>query len=744
MAGAVGKLAALGAAAGGVADQVTAALDSEALGDKLAAQLGAVGPDAERLGDTAGRLYAKGYGTGLDQVTEAVRAVVQNIDGLASAAPADLDRIAAKATTTAQIWDQDLGGVTRAVGQLLRVGLVSSADEAFDVITRGFQRGADKSGDFLDTLNEYGTQFRDLGLDATTATGLLSQGLTAGARDADKVADALKEFAIRAKDGSAVTADGFRAIGLSAADMAAKFAKGGPEAAAALDLTLDRLRAMPDPVRRSQTAVALFGTQAEDLQQALYALDPSTAASALGTVAGAADEAATTFRDNAQTRLDSFWRSLQDGAINVIGGKVIPIVERVASVAATVLGPACTAVGNVLNSAIIPAFQKAAQWISANRGPIEFVAGAIVAMLLPALVSMGVQSTVTAVKSLILWTTTKASALGSLLAQSAQIVLFVAKMTWMGAQSLIQAAKVAAAWVLAMGPVGWIITAVVGLVALIVANWETVKQWTADAWNAVWGFVKNAAEFIWNLFLNWTLPGLIIKHWDTIVAVFQAALHKVIAVFDWLGELPGKIGAFFRNAKDAAVGKLVELIDWAKGLPGRVVSAIGDIGSNLVSVGMDIVRGIVRGLGNAASWIKDKLLELARNAWNAVLDFFGIASPAKQGIWAGRMIGLGLARGILAMTGTVAGAADALAESAAYAVPDVSLSLATDQTDAHQQLPHRAPTDPAGWGSGTRPPGPPGDGAPGAAPTVTVNVSTDADPHAIGAAVAWSLRTGGR
>ncbi|WP_225855252.1 hypothetical protein [Micromonospora noduli] len=44
---------------------------------------------------------------------------------------------------------------------------------------------------------------------------------------------------------------------------------------------------MKDPVEQRAAAVALFGTKAEDLGDALYALDPSTAMAGLGDLAGA-------------------------------------------------------------------------------------------------------------------------------------------------------------------------------------------------------------------------------------------------------------------------------------------------------------------------------------------------------------------------------------------------------------------------------------------------------------------------
>ncbi|WP_435829141.1 hypothetical protein [Saccharopolyspora shandongensis] len=68
-------------------------------------------------------------------------------------------------------------------------------------------------------------QFQKFGLDAQTATRLLVQGMQAGSRNSDLVADAIKEFSIRAVDGSATTAEGFEAIGLSAETMVAQIAR---------------------------------------------------------------------------------------------------------------------------------------------------------------------------------------------------------------------------------------------------------------------------------------------------------------------------------------------------------------------------------------------------------------------------------------------------------------------------------------------------------------------------------------
>jgi phage-related minor tail protein len=295
---------------------------------KLAAQLGLVGDEAKKVGATAGKIFANNFGDSIETVNGAVKSVVQNIDGMRGASSAALQEMTQRALTVADVMETEVSTVTAAVSNLMRTGLAKDAKTAMDVIVKGSQLGADKAGDLLDTLNEYPTLFRNMGLDAQSATGLLVQGLQAGARDSDIVADAIKEFSIRAVDGSKTTAQGFKDLGLDADSMAKKFSQGGTVAAGALDLTLDRLRALPPSAARSQLAVSLFGTQAEDLGQALFKLDPSEAAKKLGNFAGATDQAATTLGSSASAKIETFKRTMIQTFVDVVGTKVIPAVEK--------------------------------------------------------------------------------------------------------------------------------------------------------------------------------------------------------------------------------------------------------------------------------------------------------------------------------------------------------------------------------------------------------------------------------
>lgn len=343
----VAAAAAGAAVVAGLGVALNEALNIEVGAARLTAQLGLTASESERIGGVAGELYAGAYGESMGAVNDAIRFVIRDVEGMGTASSAVLDDFTGKTISVADAMEQDLGGVTRAVGQLMRTGLAPDADYALDLITAGFQTGADSGGDFLDTINEYSTQFRKLGLDGDTALGLISQGMQAGARDADIVADAIKEFSIRAVDGSELTAAGFEAIGLSAEDMTAAIAAGGPAAEEALGLTLDRLRGIEDPALRAQAAVALFGTQAEDLGSALYALDLDTAASGLGDVAGAAEAVDEALGNTASATLTAFWRSLQQNVVTALGDYAIPAIQG-AGDALGQLGEAFGAVGGFI------------------------------------------------------------------------------------------------------------------------------------------------------------------------------------------------------------------------------------------------------------------------------------------------------------------------------------------------------------------------------------------------------------
>ncbi|HEX7918891.1 MAG TPA: phage tail tape measure protein, partial [Gemmatimonadales bacterium] len=228
----------------------------------------------------------------------------------------------------ATVMDEEVGRVTQGVSQIMRTGLAKDSKEAFDILTRGAQLGGDKAQDLLDTFEEYGVQFKNMGLGGKQAMGIIVQGLQAGARNADLVADTIKEFSIEAVAGGERVSKGFKSLGLDAGSMSKQFGKGGSSAAKALDVVFDRLRAIEDPVKRNRVAIELFGTKAEDMGKALFAIDPSKAVEGLGDLEGATDRAGKALGETAKARATAFKRTLETNVVNFIGGTVLPALDK--------------------------------------------------------------------------------------------------------------------------------------------------------------------------------------------------------------------------------------------------------------------------------------------------------------------------------------------------------------------------------------------------------------------------------
>jgi phage-related minor tail protein len=315
------------AIAGGIILGIKQGLAIEAERDLFSAKTGFDEATSARFGRAAGEAYANAWGTSIADNLDTARVALEQ--GLISrdSIERDVEAVIASLSGISQIMEADIPTAARAAGQLIKTGLAGNAQQAFDVIVAGYQNGADASQDLLDTLVEYPTHFRDLGLSAQDAVGLLTQGLKGGAFNADKVADSLKELTIRVKDlGDKNAGDALKKIGLGHEDMARKFAEGGPAAREGLQQILDGLRGIEDPAARAQLAVALFGTQAEDMAGALASLDLSTAAQQLGGIegaAGAADRALATMSDNTSTKIESAKRNIEvamDGIKGAPGG----------------------------------------------------------------------------------------------------------------------------------------------------------------------------------------------------------------------------------------------------------------------------------------------------------------------------------------------------------------------------------------------------------------------------------------
>jgi hypothetical protein len=265
------------AAADLIGTAITQAVEASAANARLEAQLMGDPAALGAAGAAAGRLWADGYGSSLDEVNQSVFAAITSSAEMRNASVEDITAVAGAAMDLSEVWGVDVQQALRAAGQLVTNDLVPTTTAGLGLISQAYSDLGPAADDAIDTVVEYSTQFRGLGLDGPAAMSLLSQAVRGGARDTDTAADALKEFGLLARDETSTAAEGFRTLGLDAGAMADAIAEGGPRSVDALDQTLEALRRIEDPVLRNATAVQLFGTKAEDLQGALLAMDPTPA-----------------------------------------------------------------------------------------------------------------------------------------------------------------------------------------------------------------------------------------------------------------------------------------------------------------------------------------------------------------------------------------------------------------------------------------------------------------------------------
>ncbi|WP_405560683.1 phage tail tape measure protein [Streptomyces sp. NBC_01180] len=590
--GAAGAAIAAGAL---IAKGLGDAIEQANITNKLKAQLGASGKDAARYGKVAGKLYSSGVSDSFENAAEAIKSVMQAGIAPPGATNAQLQTIATKASDVANTFDQDLGGVTNAVSQMMRTGLAKNSTEAFDIITKGFQSGANKADDLLDTMNEYGTQFRKAGLSGADAIGLMNQAIKGGARDSDLAADAIKEFSIRAVDGSDTTKAGFKGIGLSAKVMAEEFGKGGTSAKKALTDTLNGLRGIKDPAKQAQLAVDLFGTQSEDLGKALYDMHPETAAKGLGKVGGAADKVGKSLRSGPSYQLTVFKRRIQQGITEALGTYAIPALVKF---------------GKIVNDNFVPVLKDVARYAGPTFDAFK-TASPYIATVAVAVGGLALALNAGAIASGI---STAATWIGvaALDAAAFSTGLLV------GAMELLDT-------VMALNPFVLVAIALAALVAGFIVAYKQSDTFRAIV-QAAWHGIQVAASYAWNSVLKptfaaigtvvmWLYNTIIKPIFGLIVIAFKVwwfATRTILAVVTTIIKGLGKVALWlYNNAFKPAFTWIADKAKWLYGV------AIAPQVKN-IKVVLNALGNVAKGLYNsyikpAFNWIASKAAWLYNN-----------------------------------------------------------------------------------------------------------------------------------
>jgi phage-related minor tail protein len=316
------------------------------------AALGLTQGQAQDLANTAVTIFGQNWGDSVADVNSTLITVRQQMKGLADS---DLPGVAEGALALRDTFGIDVAESTNAANTLMsKFGLTSK--QAFDFIAAGNQKGLNASGDFLDTIGEYSTQFAAGGASADQFFSLLQYGMQGGVLGTDKAADAFKEFRVRIQDGSKTTSAALTAIGIDQEKLLQGMETGAISAADAFTMVQDHLNATTDTTVRMQAGVGLLGTQFEDLgTQGALAL--SLTGTKMGDLAGATDSLNAKYT-TLPSLLEGGMRQFQTAILPVsdlllqIGNQALPIVSAAIGTLAGWLTGAITSGMNLFNTGL--------------------------------------------------------------------------------------------------------------------------------------------------------------------------------------------------------------------------------------------------------------------------------------------------------------------------------------------------------------------------------------------------------
>lgn len=607
-----------GAIADLVADGIRAAIDafkdlmtasSEAQAN-FQAQTGASTEEMKDFKAEIDDLYKRNFGESMQDVADAMAQVKQQAGDID---PSKIGELTEYAITLRDTFGFEVNESMRTAKMLVdQFGM--SGKDAFSLIVQGAQKGLDKNGDLLDSINEYSVHYRQLGYDADEFLNSLANGTAAGTFSVDKLGDAMKEFGIRVKDTAKSTDEGFELLGLNADEMRKKFSEGGTSARNATEQVLTALFNMDNKVTQNQAGVNLFGTMWEDLGakgvKALMDVNGEIEYSrkVLDDLGNAKySDIGSQFAEIGRIIQVDFFQPLAERALPVIKDFLSVIKENLPEIkqAFTDLAPAIAGIAAAIATA--------------------FVVGKITAFV-------GVIS--------------------------GAITAFKTATTVIGG---VKAAMAALNITMAANPIGLIVALVAGLVAAFITLWNTsddFRQFWIDLWEGIKSVCSSAASAIGKFFTE-TIP---------------ESFNKFV---QFLSELPSKVGEFFTTttkkvvewgveigtkAKEIGTQFVESLINFIKELPSKVwdwltqtfqkVTEFGsnlidkarEIGSNFVDsfinfftglpdkmwdIGSNIISGLWEGIKSSADWLFDSISDFASSVIDGFKDAFDINSPSR-------------------------------------------------------------------------------------------------------------------
>lgn len=155
------------------------------------------------------------------------------------------------------------------------------------------------------------------------------------------------------------------------------------------------------------------------------------------------------------------------------------------------------------------------------------------------------------------------------------------------------------------------------------------------------------------------LPTILNGAVEIINTLVDGLINNLPQIIDATVELIGAIlNAIITNLPQimtAGVQIILKLVSGLISAIPHVISGVAKVAKKIIStfkdtnwleVGINIIKGIAKGISNAAGQLWDAAKKALGSFKDKVLGFFGIHSPSRWGKWVGKMIDTGFAKGV--------------------------------------------------------------------------------------------------
>ncbi|EZI23525.1 putative membrane protein [Staphylococcus aureus subsp. aureus CO-85] len=187
------------------------------------------------------------------------------------------------------------------------------------------------------------------------------------------------------------------------------------------------------------------------------------------------------------------------------------------------------------------------------------------------------------------------------------------------------------------------------IVTVATKVWNAITTTISTALQAAWSFISNIWNTIWSF-----LSGILTTIWNKVVSIFtqvvstisdkmsQAWNFIVAKGMQWVSTITSTLINFVNRVVQGFVNVVNKVSQGMTNAVNKVKSFVDDF----VSAGADMIRGLMRGIGNMARDLAEKAASVAKGALNAAKRALGIHSPSREFMDVGMYSMLGFVKGI--------------------------------------------------------------------------------------------------